>query len=309
VERFATVGAMNDSGPATDGACKVCGSPTEPAGEVSGHFSGRTFRVRRCPACGYGFIADPWTDYDAIYSDAYYAGEGADPLVDYVYEMAHQDRTIRRYEWQGILRRVRSLAPAPAGTRWLDYGCGTGGLVTFLRAEGIDAIGFEQGWSVPRLLERGVPVLTPDALTAGAGSFDVVTAIEVIEHVDDPVGELKKMAAALRPGGLLFLTTGNAAPYRDRLAEWRYVVPEIHISFFEPRTLRTAMERAGLRTQDGGYGPGWSDIWRFKLLKNLKRRSVSPLDRLVPWPVVARALEARLQLAAHPVGRAPDEAD
>jgi SAM-dependent methyltransferase len=288
-------------------ACRVCGAPTEAAGDVAGSFSGRSFRLRRCDACGFAFVADPWTDYDRIYSDAYYAGEGADPLVDYVYEMAHHERTIRRYEWRGILRRVRSLTPVGSGTRWLDYGCGTGGLVTYLRAGGCDAVGFEQGWSVPRLLERGVPVLTPEALEAQAGSFDVVTAIEVIEHVPDPVAELRRMAAALRPGGLLFLTTGNAAPYRERLAEWRYVTPEIHVSFFEPRTLRTALERAGLAAQDAGFGPGWSDIIRFKVLKNVRRRSVSPLDRLVPWPLVARALDSRLQLTAHPVGWAPSD--
>jgi SAM-dependent methyltransferase len=284
-----------------DDACRVCGAPTEAAGEVTGRFSGRAFRLRRCRACGFGFVADPWTDYDRIYSDAYYAGEGADPLVDYVYEMAHHGQTIRRYEWQGIRNRVRSLG---GGGRWLDFGCGTGGLVTYLRAAGYDAVGFEEGWSVPRLLERGVPVLSPEELAAHAGTFDVVTAIEVIEHVPDPVSALERMAAALRPGGVLFLTTGNAAPYRERLAEWRYVIPEIHVSFFEPRTLRAAMERAGLRPEDGGFGPGWADIMRFKVLKNLKRRSVSPLDRLVPWPLVARALDARLHLAAHPVGRA-----
>ena len=92
-----------------DDACRVCGSTTAAAGEVFGRFSGRTFRLRRCDACGFGFVADPWTDYAAIYSDAYYAGEGADPLVDYVYELEHPERTIRRHEWHGILRRVRSL--------------------------------------------------------------------------------------------------------------------------------------------------------------------------------------------------------
>ena len=148
-----------------------------------------------------------------------------------------------------------------------------------------------------------MPVLTRAG--RGAGAFDVVTAIEVIEHVPDPVAELRRMAALLRPGGLLFLTTGNAAPYRDKLAEWRYVTPEIHVSFFEPRTLHVALERAGLQPADGGFGPGWTEIIRFKLLKNLKRRSVSPLERVVPWPLVARALDARLKISAHPVGWAP----
>jgi SAM-dependent methyltransferase len=134
-----------------------------------------------------------------------------------------------------------------------------------------------------------------------------VTAIEVIEHVVDPVSELRRMAALLRPGGVLFLTTGNAAPYAERLREWRYVIPEIHVSFFEPRTLRLALEKAGLRPDEPGFGPGWTDIVRFKVLKNLRRRSISPLDRFVPWPLVARLLDRRLQLAAHPIGRAPLE--
>ena len=61
-----------------------------------------------------------------------------------------------------------------------------------------------------------------------------MTAIEVLEHTLDPLAELRRIRALLRPGGLLLLTTGNAAPFASRLTQWPYVIPEIHVSFFEP---------------------------------------------------------------------------
>lgn len=290
--------------------CRVCGAAAAPAGSVHGRLRDRDFALAHCDACGYGFVVEPWTEYAAIYSDAYYEGRGADPLVDYVFELEHADTTVRRHEWRGILEAVRGHAPVPAGTAWLDFGCGTGGLVQHLRAEGIDAVGFEQGWSVPRLRERGVPLLEEEELEGAAGRFAVITAIEVLEHVVDPVAELRRIASLLAPGGVLFLTTGNAAPYADKLAQWRYVIPEIHVSFFEPRTLEHAMRAAGLDPRPGGFNRGWTDIIRFKALKNLKRHTVSPLERVVPWSLVAPALDARLGLSAHPVGyRRADEGD
>ena len=74
----------------------------------------------------------------------------------------------------------------------------------------------------------------------------MVTAIEVMEHVIEPMVTLPRIAALLRSGGLLFLTTGNAEPFRGRLAKWSYVKPDIHVGFFEPGTLATALRGAGL---------------------------------------------------------------
>jgi SAM-dependent methyltransferase len=62
---------------------------------------------------------------------------------------------------------------------------------------------------------------------------------------------------------------------------------------------------AGLEAEPGGFGPGWTDIIRFKALKNLRRRTVSALERAVPWPLAARVLDRRLGVSAHPVGRKP----
>ncbi len=164
------------------------------------------------------------------------------------------------------------------------------------------ARGFEPSSAAHELIAPGVDPLTVDQLAELCGHFDVVSAIDVIEHVPDPVTELTRMCSLLRPGGLLFITTGNARPHRDHLARWRYLKPEVHISLFEPATLALALERAGLRPEFPGYGPGWTGIIRYRILKELGRRRTSPVDRLVPWSLLCRLVDRRVGLSAQPVG-------
>ena len=285
--------------------CRVCDSPTGRIGSVRGAYAGREFELRRCPSCRFAFVSDPWLDFEKTYDDAYYEGRGADPLVDYAFELAHPDQTIRRWEWEGITRVVGTLTSVREGTRWLDFGCGNGGLVRHLRStRAIDAVGFEEGAMVRRLDAYGIPHIPRDDL-AEAGPFDVVTAIEVLEHVLDPVAELRTMASCLKPGGLLFVTTGNAAPYAKRLTHWRYVVPELHISFFEPQTLAAAYERAGLVAEWPGFVVGWPEIYKFRVLKNLRLRRVTPLTSALPTVQLARLADRKAQLSRHPAARLP----
>jgi 2-polyprenyl-3-methyl-5-hydroxy-6-metoxy-1,4-benzoquinol methylase len=284
--------------------CRICAGQTSAVGVVHGRFSRRDYRLARCPSCGYAFIVDPWLDFAEIYNDRYYEGRGADPLVDYRFELDHPEHSIRRYEWDGLATVVaRLLSGLEPSRRWLDYGCGNGCLVRHLRSKGVaEALGFDEGSIVTAARARGIPVLTAEDLTAQAGTFDVVTAIEVIEHTLDPLAELGRMRSLLRPGGLLFLTTGNAQPYADRLTRWRYVLPEIHISFFEPRTLIRAMAETGFRAEQPSLGSGFDEIMKFKVLKNLRVRRRSWATDILPSRLIGPIADRMVKLSEQPVG-------
>jgi SAM-dependent methyltransferase len=282
-------------------SCRICGSPTRAAGERRSDFSQRTFALSHCPTCRFSFVVEPRTDFENLYDERYYAGRGADPHVAYA-AGTHGGPSVQRYEWQGIISILRDNAGLTTKDRWLDYGCGLGGLVDFGRRAGYQVWGHDAGYAAEELRHLGVPSLSPDEL-ASTGPFDVITCIEVLEHLIEPLAVLRELARLLRPGGLLFVTTGNAQPYRGRIDRWQYVRPDIHVSFFEPQTLRIAYEKAGLEALALPFGPGYADIVRSKVLRTLDRHEPSAIERALPWGLVSRLVDRRFGVSAQPAAR------
>jgi len=73
-------------------------------------------------------------------------------------------------------------------------------------------------------------------LDASTQTFDAITMLDVIEHLPRPVDALKKLTAALKPGGVLIISTGNtdALPWRFMRLNYWYYFPE-HVSFFNKK--------------------------------------------------------------------------
>jgi len=111
-----------------------------------------------------------------------------------VTETEHPDTTIRLYEWRGILARVAGLVPVSAGTSWLDFGCGAGGLVQFLLEAGVPgAVGFEPGWASTWLERRSIPSC-PKAARPECRALRRGDGHRGLEHAVDPLAELKRSA-------------------------------------------------------------------------------------------------------------------
>lgn len=108
------------------------------------------------------------------------------------------------------------------GKRVLDVGCGGGILSEGLSQRGAHVVGIDMGRApleVARLhaLESGANVdyrqIPVEELAAREpGSFDVITCLEMLEHVPDPASVVQACATLLKPGGHLFLSTINRNP-------------------------------------------------------------------------------------------------
>ncbi len=117
---------------------------------------------------------------------------------------------------------------APEGARAVDIGCGGGILSEALAAAGADVMGIDMGeapLAVARLhaLESGVEVdyrqTTAEELAESmAESFDLVTCLEMLEHVPDPASVVAACARLARPGGHLVFSTINRNPKAWALA-------------------------------------------------------------------------------------------
>ena len=79
-------------------------------------------------------------------------------------------------------------------------------------------------------------------------------------------------------------------------------IPEVHVSFFEPGTLRIAYEKTGFQWVPGRYLPGYSDVIKFKVLKNFRLQRRNRVHGWVPWSIIAPYIDQKYGISRHPVG-------
>jgi 2-polyprenyl-3-methyl-5-hydroxy-6-metoxy-1,4-benzoquinol methylase len=123
--------------------------------------------------------------------------------------MPHTTTNSGLHEFVGQHVLARYAGP---GVRAVDLGAGPGAMAARLHSLGCDVIAVDHDANG---FEAGVPHVSLDfnqpdfAAQLGLAGFGVVTAIEVIEHVESPINFLRNVGRLLAPGGVAVLTTPN----------------------------------------------------------------------------------------------------
>lgn len=173
------------------------------------------------------------------------------------------------------LNYIDARAPL-AGKRVLDVGCGGGILSESMAQRGAQVTGIDMGeapLNVARLhqYESGVEVeyqqTTAEQMAAQhPQSFDVVTCLEMLEHVPDPGSVVAACAAMVKPGGHVFFSTINRNPkaYLFAIVGAEYLLRMLpkgthdFRKFIRPSELDSWARQAGLEIDDltgMGYNP------------------------------------------------------
>jgi 2-polyprenyl-6-hydroxyphenyl methylase/3-demethylubiquinone-9 3-methyltransferase len=166
-----------------------------------------------------------------------------------------------------ITARIARVFPDPASVSLLDVGCGAGLAAEAFARHGCRVLGLDAaGQAIEAARAHAAGLDLPLSYRTGAAEdllteparFDVITALEVIEHVTDPARFVRLLAALLKPNGLLFLSTLNrtASSWLTAKAGAEYILRWLPIGthdwhrFITPAELGVMLRVAGLRVED-----------------------------------------------------------
>jgi len=235
--------------------CNLCGADdTVHVAEIDG------FHIVKCRQCGLVYVNPRYRQQQLqeIYTEEYYDHDGINNGLEFFGYSNYVDdeENIKTT----FAKRLNTIERYATKGRLLDVGCATGFFLDLARSNGWEVIGSEVSEFSARYARQtlglDVRLGTLKQLSFEDQAFDVVTMWDVIEHVPDPLGELREVWRILRDGGVLSIITPDVGSLVARLLgsrweEFRRV--REHVYFFSRRTMCETLRRAGFRVLKTEY--------------------------------------------------------
>lgn len=221
--------------------CQVCG-------DVRTHeivYTVEKYPICRCSVCGVGRVDVDGFDPSQYYDDGYFSGKYKHAYIDYL-----GNKEVISREFKKTVDFIRSVGPARG--KLLEIGCAYGFFLQQAKrhyevygAEIVESAAIYCNSSGLNNVKNGA--LNQEDLDK-IGSLDVAVMLDVIEHIDNVAETVGMIAASLRPGGSMIVTTGDWNSLLARITgpRWRLMAPPLHLWYFSPESLTRLGARFGL---------------------------------------------------------------
>lgn len=215
-------------------SCPLCQGKSQLLYDIDRN-PGQIFSIFICNNCGFQFrypLPTP-EETEAMYDQGYYEGTS-----EYTYE--DERKALKFYDkvWRSRLRNLQKyLGTHSHPPVFLDVGCSFGGFAESASRQGFKSFGVEiSDYAREQAKEFSPHVqvfksLKDTGLTTA--SVDIITLVEVIEHMADPLQLIAELVDLLKPGGILMIQTANMASEQAEKAgkDYHYYLPG-HYSYF-----------------------------------------------------------------------------
>lgn len=181
-----------------------------------------------------------------------------------IYRRAARGRSLQAGLDEAELIRGKRLAKIltpfiQPGSTLLDFGCGEGGFLQAVPATkkcGIEVVELDGHKFLNATIYTGDLLTMLDEGRIPRCHFDVITALDVFEHLAEPERYMQALLALLKPGGLLFVTLPNVESLPARIfgARWGMFLLE-HLWYFTPHTLTLWLKKFQLKCISTGAVP------------------------------------------------------
>ena len=244
----------------------TCGVPASQLGQ---YFTEGEIDFRICGACGLVFRArfPSAEELDEIYRQAY----AEENICGSNTNQESGDYAARNYAHYLLSKVIKS------GDRYLDFGAGSGALIAELKKLGFVGDGLEFSASARdySLTNRAIS-LRADLSDVPDGFYQVISMIEVIEHLTDLNGTLKELFRVLAPGGRILITTPSRAGLRALIEKgyWREAQKKFHLFLFDMNSLGFYLKRTGfVDVKRNVFSPlqktGWKHAIYFRVIQSM----------------------------------------
>ena len=227
--------------------CPVCGSiQTNPYGRR------KQWPLSKCSNCHsvYRTVFPTGDELQEIYGSNYYDSWNIEADTDAFWQMKVRNCT-------SYLMAIERYAAGQEERTLLDVGCAHGFMLDAAVTRGYAPSGLEISPAGDVARKRGFNVVTSNLEDDPfpPESFDVVTMIDVIEHLSDPRGAIQSVWKMLKPGGLIFVVTPDIASVAARILRgaWPHYLPE-HLIYYSSSSLKKLFDMTNMNVVELGSG-------------------------------------------------------